>query len=281
MEKLQTGVATNLDFIRAMKEKGQTVDAKFPAETLAKQLTNVGDNTITMVTPYEEVLENVNSESSGPEEPVEVNDESSLKEAISGGAKSITLADNIEVPTGNLELGQVTEFNGNGKTITFNSTGQNLVSTNPCTIENVVVSNTSGSTEEWNSTYGIQCYNGDYIVRNCTVSGCNGGILVNSSTVTLEGTIDVSDNKFGGIEVSKSSALERYSVLNVNGASLVNTTEEYGKPTIWTDGEGNTVNGAESLYQNGSVKENQVQYYLDESNSVFCSRVIELLFNFI
>ena len=271
MEKLQTGVATNLDFIRAMKEKGQTVDAKFPAETLAKQLTEVGDNNITMVTPYEEVLENVNSESSEPEEPegpVEVNDESSLKEAISGGAKSITLVENIEVPTGNLELGQVTEFNGNGKTITFNSTGQNLVSTNPCTIENVVVSNTSGSTEEWNSTYGIQCYNGDYIVRNCTVSGCNGGILVNSSTVTLEGTIDVSDNKFGGIEVSKSSALERYSVLNVNGASLVNTTEEYGKPTIWTDGEGNTVNGAEGLYQNDSVKENQVQYYLDESNSV-------------
>ena len=264
MTKLQTGVATNLDFIRAMKAKGQAVDSKFPAETLAKQLTSVGDNNITMVTPYEEVLENVNSEFV----PVEVNDESSLKEAISEGAKSITLVDNIEVPTGNLSLGQVTEFNGNGKTITFNSTGQNLVAINPCIIENVVVSNTSGSTEVWNSTYGIQCYNGDYIVKNCTVNGCNGGILVNSSTVTLEGTIDVSDNKFGGIEVSKSSTLERHSVLNINGASLVNTTEEYGKPTIWTDGEGNTVNGAENLYQNDSVKENQVQYYLDESNSI-------------
>ena len=130
MTKLQTGISTNLDFIRAMKAKGQIVDAKFPAETLAEQLTAVGDNTITNVTPYEEVLENINSESSGPEEPVEVNDESSLKEAISGGAKSITLVDNIEVPTGNLTLGQVTEFNGNGKTITFNSTGQNLVAIN-------------------------------------------------------------------------------------------------------------------------------------------------------
>ena len=63
MTKLQTGISTNLDFIRAMKAKGQTVNASFPAETLAEQLTAVGDNTITNVTPYEEDLENINSES--------------------------------------------------------------------------------------------------------------------------------------------------------------------------------------------------------------------------
>lgn len=63
MEKLQTGVATNLDFIRKMAEKGITVKAELPAETLAKKLTEAGENNITMVSPYEPVLENVNAES--------------------------------------------------------------------------------------------------------------------------------------------------------------------------------------------------------------------------
>ena len=62
MEKLQTGVATNLDFIRAMKEQGQDVKAEFPAETLAKQLTEAGTNKISNVTPYEQVLENINED---------------------------------------------------------------------------------------------------------------------------------------------------------------------------------------------------------------------------
>ena len=62
MEKLQTGVATNLDFIRAMKEKGQDVKAELPAETLGKHLTEAGTNKISNVTPYEQVLENINED---------------------------------------------------------------------------------------------------------------------------------------------------------------------------------------------------------------------------
>ena len=104
MEKLQTGVATNLDFIRAMKEKGQTVDAKFPAETLATQLTSVGDNNITMVTPYAEVLENVNSESSEPEKIVTIkvpsNEESFLGKTVQELVTNLAISDDGKV-TGN------------------------------------------------------------------------------------------------------------------------------------------------------------------------------------
>lgn len=203
-----------------------------------------------------------------PEEPTEVATEEDLKQAIANGDKEIKLTDNITVASGNLNLGTTEHFDGNGKTISFGTTGQNLVSTNSgTTIENVTVENTV-ATEDWSSTYGIQCYNGDYTIRNCKVSNCNGGILVNSANVTLEGTIDVSGNEFGGIEVSKGSASGLgNATLNVNGATLVNTTEEYGKPTIWTDGEGNTVNGVEAMFANSEVKPNQVQYYLVESNS--------------
>ena len=203
-----------------------------------------------------------------PEKPTEVATEEDLKQAIANGDKEVKLTDNITVASGNLNLGTTEHFDGNGKTISFGTTGQNLVSTHSgTTIENVTIENTV-ATEEWSSTYGIQCYNGDYTIRNCKVSNCNGGILVNSANVTLEGTIDVSGNKFGGIEVSKGSASGLgNATLNVNGATLVNTTEEYGKPTIWTDGEGNTVNGVEAMFANSEVKPNQVQYYLVESNS--------------
>lgn len=197
----------------------------------------------------------------------EVASEEDLKNAISNGEELVKLSDNITVPEGNLDITGVKYFDGNGKTITFGTTGQNFVARNDATIENVNVDNTV-ATEDWSSTYGIQCYNGNYVIKNCKATNCNAGILVNSSNVTLQGTIDVSGNKFGGIEVSKSSSPQLpNATLNINGATIVNTTEEYAKPTIWTDGEGNTVNGAEAMFTNSEVREGQVQYYLSEENS--------------
>ena len=206
-----------------------------------------------------------------PEEPTEVATEEDLKQAITEGKKEVKLTDNISVPSGNLTLGEVEHFDGNGKTITFGTTGQNLVALKDATIENVTVENTV-ATEDWSSTYGIQCYNGDYTIKNVKAKGGNAGILVNSSNVTLEGTIDVSGNEFGGIEVSKSSNTQlQPSTLNINGATIVNTTEEFRKPTIWIDGaeDGNVVNGAESMFATTELVENQIQYYLEEKYSKF------------
>lgn len=207
-----------------------------------------------------------------PEKPTEVATEEDLKQAIANGDKEVKLTDNITVASGNLNLGTTEHFDGNGKTISFGTTGQNLVSTHSGTIiENVTVENTV-ATEDWSSTYGIQCYNGDYTIKNVTAKGGNAGILVNSANVTLEGTIDVSGNEFGGIEVSKSSNTQlQPSTLNINGATIVNTTEEFRKPTIWIDGaeDGNVVNGAESMFATTELVENQIQYYLEEKYSKF------------
>lgn len=206
-----------------------------------------------------------------PEKPTEVATEEELKQAITEGKKEVKLTDNISVPSGNLTLGEVEHFDGNGKTITFGTTGQNLVALKDATIENVTVENTV-ATEDWSSTYGVQCYNGDYTIKNVTAKGGNAGILVNSANVTLEGTIDVSGNEFGGIEVSKSSNTQlQPSTLNINGATIVNTTEEFRKPTIWIDGaeDGNVVNGAESMFATTELVENQIQYYLEEKYSKF------------
>ena len=61
-------------------------------------------------------------------------------------------------------------------------------------------------------------------------------------------------------------------ILNINGATLVNTTEEYGKPTIWIDGttdEEGIVNGADTLTRVEVTTEskNQIHFYLDSKNA--------------
>lgn len=198
--------------------------------------------------------------------PTKIVDLASLKQALADGVTSIALEDSI-ISDEKIVLSGVEKFDGNGNIITFTQSGQNLVATSDCVIENLVVVN-EGDHTKWDSTYGLQLYNGDFIVRDCLFTGCNAGLLVNSSTAKLEGTIEVSDNTFGGIEVSKSSGLDKESVLDLNGAVLVNTSEEYAKPTIWTDGEKASVLGADDLTANTEVREGQIQYYLVEDNAV-------------
>lgn len=71
MKKLQTGVSTDMDFIKVMKEKGQDVNAQFPAETLRKQLDELNEETkVTFKSTNETVLAAVNEEEPEPKEQV-------------------------------------------------------------------------------------------------------------------------------------------------------------------------------------------------------------------
>lgn len=73
MIKLQTGISTDMDFIKAMKEKGQDVSAEFPAETLRKQFDEISEADITMNMTNETFLEEVaNGEEPTPVEEVTV-----------------------------------------------------------------------------------------------------------------------------------------------------------------------------------------------------------------
>ena len=67
MEKLKTGISTNIDFIKKMAEKGQEVNAEFPAETLRKQFDEIAEEDITMNMTNETFLAGVaNSEEPTP-----------------------------------------------------------------------------------------------------------------------------------------------------------------------------------------------------------------------
>ena len=50
-------------------------------------------------------------------------------------------------------------------------------------------------------------------------------------------------------------------------APITNTTEEYGKPTVWIDGEGATVEDSTGMTATSDVVEDQVQYYINAENA--------------
>jgi len=132
------------------------------------------------------------------------------------------------------------------------------------------VSLLSGNTAGWNtgSHYVFQVYNTTGVtIKDIALSGADAALLVNASSVVLNGTIDVSGNEFGGIESSKGTAegLSNPS-LNVSGASLLNSTESYGKPTVWEDKVTGTISGFVAT-SSTTVKSNQTQYYLTANNA--------------
>lgn len=168
-------------------------------------------------------------------------------------------------------------IDGGGNTVTKTEPGKAFTMTADSTIENITVENTADNTQ-WNSSYGAQFYTGEHTVKDSKFTGGNAGIIANSATVNLEGAIDVSGNTFGGIEVcrsqadAKSRAAMPAGVLNINGATIINTTECYGKPTIWIDGntdEDGIVNGAEgfTMVEVPHGDYYQKQFYLNAVNS--------------
>lgn len=134
---------------------------------------------------------------------------------------------------------------------------QDLTTINDLTVDAGLVTPTA-----WVGTYAIQVYHTTATLNNVTATHANGGIIINNSTATLTGAINVSGNGFGGIESSGASAS-----LNVSGSSWTNALESYGKPTIWEDGiTGTTVINFGAFTR--MIKGGQYQYYLAAGNSV-------------
>lgn len=128
-------------------------------------------------------------------------------------------------------------INGGSKTITF-----------------------TGNIAAWQGNYVIQVYNTTGVtIKDIKLIGADAALLVNNSSVTLTGAIDVSGNEFGGIESSG------VAVANVSGATLTNGSEAYALPTLWEDGiNGDTVTGFPGTKVTVS---GQIHYYLTATNA--------------
>lgn len=124
--------------------------------------------------------------------------------------------------------------------------------------------------------YILHIYRTTATIKNIKLTGGNAAINVNGSKVTLEGTIDVSGNGFGGIEMSKGTAVTEYPNVNAETATLTNTTEGEFLPTVWVDGitaEEIIENGVDFLISEdaiaGAIQKNsngQFQFYVKAEN---------------
>jgi len=171
-----------------------------------------------------------------------VTDQATLLSALADvNVGTITIGNNFPV-TEKIDITRPVTIDGAGKTITM-----------------------SGNVPEtWSSdtAYVFQVYGTTGVtIKDISLTHGNAGLLINGSTATLSGTIDVSGNGFGGIESSNSTLI-------VSGATLTNTTEAYGLPTLWEDGTtGTTVTGFAGT-KNTTIKPTQVQYYMNAENVI-------------
>ena len=151
-----------------------------------------------------------------------------------------------------------------------------LIKTENAVLKNVIITlDAKQETQKWDGVYGVQVYDGAATLENVTVSGADGGIMANASTVTLKGTTDVSNNDFGGIEVSIGTVPENQTskLVFAEGAKLVNTTEAYKLPTVWFDSENVSIEDnsseialTETTIDKGQGKTQQ-QFYILAANA--------------
>ena len=220
------------------------------------------------IAPKSQTFYFVNEEST---KSIKVSSLDELKYALTlDYVEEINITKNITDVAERIVIDRKVEVNGNGNKITFTSAVNEaaygsrhgiLVNADDVTITDLVVemdANTNDLT--WTGTYGIQVFESKgVILNNITATKADGGLFANDSTVTLTGTITLSGNEFGGMEVSNGTA-----TLNAKGATIVNTSERYAQPTIWTDSENAVVN---SNLISAKIRDGQKQYYLEEANT--------------
>ena len=170
-----------------------------------------------------------------------------LKAAISNPkVKTIQINKNITL-TETLKISSEKHIHGNGYTLTADFRGKG------------------------NDSYALEFDKTVGSISNIKITGADTAISINSSTVTLSGTIDVSGNKLVGIIISKDSKSAKHQPkLDITKAILLNRDEANNKPTILEqqiDGTDtpNSVIGYESMYvhyNQKSPKNLQRFYYL-------------------
>lgn len=97
----------------------------------------------------------------------------------------------------------------------------------------IAYGNSLGST--WTDVYVLHFYKTTATVKNITLTGAEGAINVDGSVVTLEGTIDVSGNRAGGIKLGMDNGVTSTPDVTTDGATIINTTETSTAPTVWID----------------------------------------------
>lgn len=154
-----------------------------------------------------------------------INNQAELKEALNdNNISTIILGSNIET-TEKINITRPVTIDGNNHTIKY--------------VETFGSSNSSDNTV-WGGIYVLQVYKTNATIKNIKLTGGNAGLLINGGHVTFEGTIDVSGNGFGGIELGKGNNVNTSPHLTLGpNSQIINTTETADTPTLWVPSDTN------------------------------------------
>ena len=135
------------------------------------------------------------------------------------------------------------------------------------TLKNLTVDGKNTTKQDWISgVWGIKVYNSESVeLEDITVSNITAGIQVNSSKVTVDGTIDVTDCYWGGIGVDQGAGLAAGELTIASGANIVSTNET--KPAIYLESSvKGTISGADSMIHFNCTDEGKTEqiWYITE-----------------
>ena len=190
-----------------------------------------------------------------------------LTELPESGVQVINITKDIENVTAQINVTEDVEINGNnhkitwtGKDITDAAKASAILVVSDSTIKNLTIEGnaTVGSERKWvEGEYGIKvAENASATLENITVTKMNAGIQVQSSTVTLNGTIDVDGNAWAGIAVAKETVgNDQKGLLKINGATIVCDDDPATVPAIYLDGtDVGSVEGLPSTFKTETNK---------------------------
>ena len=196
---------------------------------------------------------------------------SALAALPESGVQVINITADIPNVAAQINVTEDVEINGNGHEISWSGTGLDkdkasaILVTSDSTIKNLTIKGnaTLGDGRKWvEGEFGIKvAENSDAVLENIIVTKMNAGIQVQSSTVTLKGTINVDDNAWAGIAVTKESVgNEQKGLLKINGATIVCNDNRETVPAIYLDGEDvGSVEGLPSTFTTETGKGNDLK----------------------
>ena len=181
-----------------------------------------------------------------------VNNEEELLNALSNTeVNTIILNKDIDT-TQKINITRPIYFDGNGHTMKYVGT---------------FGKDNSTDSKVWGGIYVLQVYKTNATIKDVKLTGANAGLLINGSEVTFEGTIDVSGNGFGGIELSQGSGVTETSKLSVKeNGKIVNKDETKETPTLWVPSDS----------KDAVVVMNGIEKTIDSGEEVSLSEISEL-----
>lgn len=209
----------------------------------------------------------------------EVSNLEELKSVIANEFGAFKLTADIDSIDETITIPYTVRIDGNNHKLVFNElervngTASGLVLTgNDSNISNLEVSMTKK--DGWQGNYAIQVYNATgVLLKDVAANNADAGILVNSSTVTIDGTTTLNGNEFGGIEISKGSAeglakgkLIRYkdtTTKQITGLISMDN-EATNRPVVWIEpSEGTFTNTTGYVSSKLTNDKGQTYYYSD------------------